>query len=154
MITLKPGSFMNNYFGLSTDEKPEDQHVPNASLFYEMDTGNLYMFDRENTTWIKQIGGSGGEDSGDDSGDIIIEPLYIEFDDNGSSTVTYGEAIDAIKSGRPVIGRYEWNDGNNMYEELFYTYSKDSDDYYNIQANYLYMDSTADLDAYVHRYSD
>ena len=38
--------------GKSTDEKPFD--VSNASLFYEMDTKKIYMFDEETKTWIEQ----------------------------------------------------------------------------------------------------
>ena len=41
------------YFGLSTDDKPT-VGVPNASVFYEMNTKNLYLFDAQNGTWIKQ----------------------------------------------------------------------------------------------------
>ena len=36
-------------FGLSTDDKPTT--VGNGSAFVEMDTGKLYFFDAENTTW-------------------------------------------------------------------------------------------------------
>lgn len=39
-------------YGKSTDEKPTD--VGNSSRFYEMDTGDLYMFDEETKTWLKQ----------------------------------------------------------------------------------------------------
>ena len=46
-----PG-MINEYFGLSSDEKPKDP--PNASTFYEMDTQSVYMYDKENQTWIKQ----------------------------------------------------------------------------------------------------
>ena len=36
--------------GLSTDDKPMEG-VPNGSSFLEMDTGNVYVFDEENTQW-------------------------------------------------------------------------------------------------------
>lgn len=39
-------------YGLSTDEKPVD--VGNASIFYEMDTHKIFMFDKENGIWIEQ----------------------------------------------------------------------------------------------------
>ena len=41
-------------YGLSTDTKPTN--VGNASTFYEMDTGALYMFDQENGVWLLQGG--------------------------------------------------------------------------------------------------
>ena len=38
-------------YGLSTDTKPTD--VPNASRFFEINTGKLYMFDAENHQWYE-----------------------------------------------------------------------------------------------------
>lgn len=40
--------------GLSTDEKPP---ATNGSSFIEMDTGDLYFYDGENSEWIKSGGG-------------------------------------------------------------------------------------------------
>ncbi|MBQ6840420.1 MAG: hypothetical protein IJO45_06975 [Oscillospiraceae bacterium] len=37
--------------GLSTDTKPTGDEVPNGSTFLEMDTGNVYAFDKANTQW-------------------------------------------------------------------------------------------------------
>ena len=41
--------------GLSTDEKPVDEinntNIDNGSIFIEIDTGKVYMFDLENTEW-------------------------------------------------------------------------------------------------------
>lgn len=41
------------FCGKSTDTKPVEG-VKNADIFYEMDTGNLYMFDEANRTWLEQ----------------------------------------------------------------------------------------------------
>lgn len=38
------------YRGLSTDEKPTE-NITNGSIFIEIDTGKLYMFDLESTEW-------------------------------------------------------------------------------------------------------
>jgi hypothetical protein len=38
--------------GLHTDTKPTN--VKNGSGFYEMDTGDYYMFDEQNSQWRKQ----------------------------------------------------------------------------------------------------
>ena len=54
MITMKPGNYVNEYYGLSTDTKPVDDYVPNASIFYAIDTGDIYLFDGQNKSWIKQ----------------------------------------------------------------------------------------------------
>ncbi len=52
--TVNAGVTIRDYRGKSTDDKPVDGTVPNGSTFYEMDTGNVYMFDAEDKTWIKQ----------------------------------------------------------------------------------------------------
>ena len=54
MITIKKdgsiyGITPSQMYGLSKDEKPLD--VGNASVFFEMDTGNVFMFDKENKQW-------------------------------------------------------------------------------------------------------
>lgn len=38
------------YRGLSTDTKPTE-NVENGSVFIEIDTGKIYMFDLENEEW-------------------------------------------------------------------------------------------------------
>lgn len=43
----------NGYFGLSTDTKP-DKDIINGSTFYCIDTGEVFMYDEENGTWIAQ----------------------------------------------------------------------------------------------------
>ena len=53
MITMIPGSWMNEYYGLSADDKPV-VNVPNGSVYYEMDTFDMYMFDAKNKKWIQQ----------------------------------------------------------------------------------------------------
>lgn len=52
MITT---SYSNNpYFvGLSTDEKPTNEYILNGSLFLEMDTAKVFIFDKENMQWIE-----------------------------------------------------------------------------------------------------
>lgn len=45
-------------YGLSTDTKPiekfENSYIGNASIYYEMDTGRIHMYDEENRIWIEQ----------------------------------------------------------------------------------------------------
>lgn len=53
MITQKASkNTTNEYYGLSTDTKPV-AGVPNASTFFEMDTGKIFMFDLENAVWYE-----------------------------------------------------------------------------------------------------
>ena len=48
----------HEYFGLSTDEKPIKNtsgcNVINGSMFIEIDTKKVYLFDEENKRWIEQ----------------------------------------------------------------------------------------------------
>lgn len=55
MITIKHqrnGLDPVEVYGLSSDEKPTD--VCNASVFYEMDTKKMFMFDEKNQQWLEQ----------------------------------------------------------------------------------------------------
>ena len=57
MITIKSnehiyGKTPSELYGLSTDVKPTN--VNNASLFYEMDTKKIFMFDETNERWLEQ----------------------------------------------------------------------------------------------------
>lgn len=43
----------SNYFGKSTDAKPV-AGVKNADIFYEMDTGSVFLYDEDVGNWMKQ----------------------------------------------------------------------------------------------------
>lgn len=52
------GSWVHEYTGLSGDTKPVDDEakkvsVPNGSTFLEMDTSDVYIYDKQNKTWRK-----------------------------------------------------------------------------------------------------
>ena len=43
--------------GLSTDEKPlmwNGAHIPQFSIYYEIDTGHFFVFDTENQAWVQR----------------------------------------------------------------------------------------------------
>ena len=40
------------YRGLSTDTKPVE-YVPNGSVFFEMDTSKVFMFDKDRGEWLE-----------------------------------------------------------------------------------------------------
>lgn len=44
-------SFNSVYYGLSTDDKPED--TLNGMVFIEMDTGKLFFFDASSGVWLE-----------------------------------------------------------------------------------------------------
>lgn len=50
--------------GLSTDEKPTTDNIPNGSSFREMDTGAVFLYDGESKEWLKQPISSGSGDNG------------------------------------------------------------------------------------------
>ena len=41
-------------YGLSTDNEPISDDIPNASTFYEMDTKVAFLYDAENKQWLEQ----------------------------------------------------------------------------------------------------
>ena len=47
-----------DFRGLSTDEKPigmfNNEPIKNGSTYYEIDTGEIYMYDKTNETWHLQ----------------------------------------------------------------------------------------------------
>lgn len=49
MISVEDGK---TYFGLSTDQKPTD--AENSAVFYEMNTGKLFMFNKATGQWVEQ----------------------------------------------------------------------------------------------------
>lgn len=58
MVTVN--NLITEYDGLKDDTKPTDG-VRNGSVFAEIDTGLVYLFDEENGTWVVQP--SGGSES-------------------------------------------------------------------------------------------
>lgn len=68
MITHKTtGGQTNTYYGKSSDAKPVSG-VPNASIFYEIDSGLLFMFDKDSQTWINNNSASTPSGSGSGPG--------------------------------------------------------------------------------------
>lgn len=55
-MEIAPDRYLTKFYGLSTDTK-KTERIANGSIFIEMDTGDTYFFDEENTRWIK-AGGS------------------------------------------------------------------------------------------------
>lgn len=58
MITWVTGDKVQQIRGLSTDTKPVDSDlkegiIPNGTVFFEMDTSKIYMFDYASQTWLE-----------------------------------------------------------------------------------------------------
>ena len=53
MVTHNNASDQRVYYGLSTDEKPTGADVANGSVFLEMNTAKIYLFDAANAQWIE-----------------------------------------------------------------------------------------------------
>lgn len=51
MITSMQAENCYQLAGNSNEVKPTDNWVGNGSIFVEMDTGKVYIFDKENKTW-------------------------------------------------------------------------------------------------------
>ena len=51
MISVKEIGNMLDFIGLSTDTKPTG--CANGSVYYEMDTSKIYLFDKANNQWLE-----------------------------------------------------------------------------------------------------
>lgn len=76
MVTLDKMDYGNTtrlfLSGLSTDQKPTEKvegvYLTQNSVFKEIDTSAIYLFDKENKRWVKQTSnnsGAGSEISGE-----------------------------------------------------------------------------------------
>ena len=62
MITIASNMYgkkvPHEFYSLQKDEKPVGKHngikITNGSIFIEIDTKKIYMFDEENQVWIEQ----------------------------------------------------------------------------------------------------
>lgn len=58
MISNAEDNNVQDLRGLSSELKPignfQDKPIKNGSTFYEIDTGDVYMYDKENARWILQ----------------------------------------------------------------------------------------------------
>lgn len=77
--------------GLSTDEKPirkfKNTPVINGSTFLELDTGDKYLYDEENSTWYKK------KNSGSNSGSDLDSYATTDYVDSKLSEKLDKDAI-------------------------------------------------------------
>ena len=56
MLTRTGGSWAHEYTCLSTDTKPtyanSGKEIPNGSICFEMDSGNIYFYDVDSDDWL------------------------------------------------------------------------------------------------------
>ena len=56
MVTASNTNHPITFYGLSTDTKPAkwgDISIENGDTFVEMDTGDVYFYDKDNNDWIQ-----------------------------------------------------------------------------------------------------
>lgn len=66
------GKFLVELMGLSTDEKPTSINggtIENGSIFIEMDTQDIYMYDLENTSWVNPNAEEQSEEQNEEQGE-------------------------------------------------------------------------------------
>ena len=59
MITKKVdvddrGRQCTEFYGKSTDDKAGAEGARNSDVFYEMDTGKMFMYDEDTGSWLEQ----------------------------------------------------------------------------------------------------
>ena len=120
-----------NIDGLSTDTKPigifieygSDGReigrtgIPNGSLYTEIDTGDTYMYDRDNATWHKvSIGGGGGSTQG---GIVLVGETTTQLVDNATTNpiTVDGQSYTAQPNDAVIYGSKEFLfDGTKWHE--------------------------------------
>ena len=120
-----------NIDGLSTDTKPTVTYIeygsdgrevgrmgiPNGSLYTEIDTGDTYMYDADNTTWHKvSIGGGGG---GTQGGIVLVgETTTALTDEATTNPITVdGQSYTAQPNDAVIYGSKEFLfDGTKWHE--------------------------------------
>ena len=117
--------------GLSTDTKPTVTYIeygsdgrevgrigiPNGSLYTEIDTGDTYMYDTDNTTWHKvTVGGGGAKPEG---GIILVGETTTRLaDDTTTNPITVnGQSYTAQPNDAVIYGSKEFLfDGTKWHE--------------------------------------
>lgn len=107
--------------GLSRDSKPTN--AGNGWIFSEIDTGKIYIFDAENSTWREWSGGSGGGGGGSDSSVLVVH--YVE----GTLDKTWQEIYDAFVSGK-VVSMLVDDGGNYFFAIATNIFDLDGESYY------------------------
>lgn len=90
------GKFLVEFRGLSDDDKPTSLNggtIQNGSTYTEIDTGDKYMYDLENTTWYKVESGSGGSEPMEKFDYVIPAGLYEDV----SGEITDEDIISVLK---------------------------------------------------------
>ena len=86
--------------GLSTDEKPiiKFKNIPviNGSTFLEMDTGDTYLYDEENSTWHKRTISNGNSDSDTYATTDYVDSRLNEKLDKDANAVSADKLTTAI----------------------------------------------------------
>ena len=61
------------YAGNSNDAKPLSDIIATGSVFIEVDTGSVYMFDEDNSEWYSVSGGGNNDSGNNDPGLPIMD---------------------------------------------------------------------------------
>lgn len=117
---------------LSTDTKPTVTYieygsdgreigrmgVPNGSLYTEIDTGDTYMYDIDNTTWHKVSIGSGGGDRPEGGIVLVGETTTALIDGARTNPITVnGNSYTAQSNDAVIYGNKEFLfDGTKWHE--------------------------------------
>lgn len=102
------GKFLVEFRGLSDDDKPTTLNggtIQNGSTYTEIDTGDKYMYDLENTTWYKVESGNGGSEPMEKFDYIIPAGIYEDI----SGEISDSDIISVLEE---INNNYLDNDGN------------------------------------------
>lgn len=103
--------------GLSTDDKPTEGIVT-GSVFREVDTGDVYMFDEVGGTWSKTGGGGGGGGGGDDAELVDIGCTYNSVTGQYTLQKTGTEILAYIEQGKVPYFDIEPSEGERLISRI------------------------------------
>lgn len=91
-VSPSGNTILAEFRGLSTDEKPTTaggKNIDNGSMFIEIDTGKIYLFDKSGSQWVEMIGG-GSETN--------LQDKTVTITENATTTITADSGYDALSS--------------------------------------------------------
>lgn len=158
MVSWNPtkGGRSDEFYALSTDTKPTDDHVDNGSILTEIDTGKKFMYSRSEKVWypMPSGGGSGGGGSDDGGGSGGSgSAMIVNVEEDGvvwTCDKTWAEIREAYAAGCTILLNLPSETPNystvinvsNPYTGGYKIY------YYNIGMSYVASLETSDEDGY------
>ena len=117
MVSVRPkfDGYLDEYYCLSTDEKPTSDHVANGSTLVEIDTGKKYMYDKENRSWHAKSSGSSSGGGSTGGGFVLLDAAFDETSQVPYIPMPAGELFQLCMENVVLLGT-----GDDGYVQITY----------------------------------